>query len=71
MKNYFTQKKEFEKIKKGDEVEVFIKRADEHVNGKVIENNINQACIQINDGSVDITIKYAQIESVEIFESRN
>ena len=68
MKNYFTEEKDFKKIKEDNEVEIFIKRADKPVNGKVVENNFKQSYLRINDGSSDTMIKYEQIASVEIFE---
>lgn len=70
MKNYFTEEEEgdFEKIKEGSEVEIFIKKVEKPINGKVVENNFKQSYIRINNGSSDIMVRYEQIESVEIFE---
>ena len=61
--------KDFENIKEGREVEVILKNIDKHVNGKVVENNLKQSYLRINEITVDTTIKYEQIVSVEIFEA--
>lgn len=61
--------KDFENIKEGREVEVILKNIDKPVNGKVVENNLKQSYLRINEITVDTTIKYEQIVSVEIFEA--
>ncbi len=68
MKNYFTEEKDFEKIKVGDYIEIFIKKADKPVNGNVVENNFKQSYMRISDNSIDTMVRYEQIASVRIFE---
>lgn len=61
--------KDFENIKEGREVEVILKNVDKPVNGKVVENNFKQSYLRINEITVDTTIRYEQITSVEVFGS--
>lgn len=59
--------KDFEKIEKGREVEVIIKNKDKPINGKVVENNPKQSYIRIDETTIDTTIRYEQITSIEVF----
>jgi len=58
----------FENIKKNNEIEVVLKKWNEPVNGKVVENNLEQSYIRVNEVlPCDTTIKYDQIKFVEVF----
>lgn len=61
--------KDFENIKEGKEVEVILKNIDKPVNGRVVENNLKQSYLRINELTVDTTIRYEQITSIEVFGS--
>lgn len=60
--------KSFEKIKKGDEVEIVLEKVDKPVNGKVVENNLKELRIAEVSG-MDTTIRYGQIKSVKVFDN--
>ena len=61
--------KNVKNIQEGDEVEIILKKVDQPVNGKVVENNSKKSYIRIKEDSCDTTVRYGDIKSLENFSN--
>jgi hypothetical protein len=62
----YTSEKDFEKIPTGGSVTITLGDQSQYVGGIVLDNNVDNRYIRLAEEGVDTTIKYAQIESIDV-----